>query len=88
MDTHESDDKQLEAEDKRKWPRTKCDFKTKYYNSFMSRFHCKIVDMSQYGFGIVGARLPKGAVIKFSDPWAKAKVVWSKDDRAGLKVVN
>jgi hypothetical protein len=84
----QEDEKQLDLEEKRIYPRMKCDLDAKY-TTLTSQFPCKIVDYSQWGLGIALTlkNLPKGAVVNFIDPMTKAEVVWSKDDKAGLKLI-
>jgi hypothetical protein len=53
------------------------------------RWSCKIVDMSERGFGIVtSVKLRKGDMVNIATPEAKAKVVWMDKNRVGLRVCN
>lgn len=67
--------------------RQKCDLETGISVPWGDRWDCKIVDMNERGFGIVtSARLRKGDMVNVEIPKSKAKVVWMKDNRAGLRV--
>jgi hypothetical protein len=75
------------AED-RVWPRLQCDLVTECI-AFGRRWPCKIVDLSERGFGIIsGVKLRIGDTVNIADPSAKAQVVWAENGRAGLKVFN
>ena len=67
--------------------RLKCDLATEISVPWGDRWDCKIVDMSERGFGIItSAKLRKGDVVDVESPTAKAKVIWTRDNRVGLKV--
>jgi hypothetical protein len=67
--------------------RRKCDLATEVMVPWGDRWSCKIVDMSERGFGIVTTvKLRKGDTVSIAAPEAKAKVVWIDNNRAGLKV--
>jgi hypothetical protein len=72
----------------RMWPRIKCDIDA-YCTIFMDQWPCKIIDLSERGMGIEPkGKLYMGSIITISDPRVRAKVVWMKNDRAGLKIIN
>jgi hypothetical protein len=49
---------------------------------------CKIVDMSETGFGVAtGARLTAASTVNFIHPSVEAKVVWVGDNKAGLRII-
>lgn len=67
--------------------RLKCDVATEISVPWGDRWDCKIVDMSERGFGIVtSAKLRKGDIVDVESPTAKAKVIWIRDSRVGLRV--
>jgi hypothetical protein len=67
--------------------RLKCDLATGISVPWGDRWDCKIVDMSERGFGIItSAKLKKGDIVNVENPMAKAKVIWIMDNRVGLKV--
>ncbi|MGO9953862.1 MAG: PilZ domain-containing protein [Dissulfurispiraceae bacterium] len=71
----------------RSWSRLKCNLETEISVPWGDRWDCKIVDMSERGFGIItSAKLRKGDVVDVGTPKAKAKVVWARDNRVGLRV--
>jgi hypothetical protein len=75
----------------RMWPRIKCQIETQC-SAFPHRWDCKIVDLSERGVGIITEMNPKnmqkGAVVEFRNPRARAKVIWLKNNRVGLRVIN
>lgn len=88
MNTMQENEMQTAVVENRAWPRLKCDIDT-YCATFMDRWSCKIVDLSERGLGIVcSTTLRKGSMINFLDPKTKAQVVWVKNNRAGLKIIN
>ena len=88
MNSREENEKRTVVVENRMWPRLKCDIDT-YCAAFPDQWSCKIVDLSERGMGIVSStKLFKGAMVNVMDPRAKAKVIWMKDNRAGLKIIN
>jgi hypothetical protein len=88
MNTREGDEMQTMVVENRIWRRSKCDIDT-YCAAFPKLWSCKIVDLSERGMGIVSTtNMYKGAVVNFTDLKAIARVVWTKDNRAGLKIIN
>ena len=67
--------------------RLKCEVATEISVPWGDRWDCKIVDMSERGFGIItSAKLRKGDIVDVQSPTAKAKVIWTSDRRVGLRV--
>ena len=67
--------------------RLKCEVATEISVPWGDRWDCKIVDMSERGFGIItSAKLRKGDIVDVQSPAAKAKVIWISDSRVGLRV--
>ncbi len=67
--------------------RLKCNLATGISVPWGDKWDCKIVDMSERGFGIItSAKLRKGDIVNVDSPTAKAKVIWIRDNRAGLRV--
>jgi|WetSurMetagenome_2_1015567.scaffolds.fasta_scaffold00081_26 hypothetical protein len=88
MNTLRKDERQLTAREDRMWPRIKCDIETRCA-AFPDQWSCKIVDLSERGVGIVSdTNLKGGVIVDFIDPRIKAQVVWSKENRSGLKIIN
>lgn len=75
--------------DLRLWSRSKCNMMTEMCRAGEEHSDCKIVDMSPCGFGIItNAKLRNGDLWNIFKPWATAEVVWFRDNRAGLKIIN
>lgn len=74
-------------DEERFWPRFKCNRIVEIYDSSGIRWSCKIVDMSESGFGIVtDARLKRGAIVNIGDSEVQADVVWVRRNKAGLRI--
>ena len=74
--------------EKRRQPRLKCAVVTEFADPKGNTWSCKIVDMSESGFGIAtGARLTTGSVVNCIQPSVEAKVVWVGDNNAGLRII-
>ena len=72
----------------RLWRRYKCNVESCCF-SRAQRWSCKIVDLSERGIGItLTTTIKKGTIVNFTDPLTRAVVVWSADNRAGLKIIN
>jgi hypothetical protein len=72
----------------RMWARFKCDYTTDC-SARGDRWSCRIVDLGERGLGVISTRkLSRGAVVYFADPRTKAQVVWSDENRAGLRILN
>jgi hypothetical protein len=68
--------------------RFNCNFDS-YCFSTEERWACRIVDLSERGIGIVTtSTLKEGTVVKFTDPETKALVIWSGENKAGLKIIH
>ena len=79
----------LNVEELRSCSRIKCDLPTVISLPWGESWDCKIINMSQRGFGIItNAKLRTGDTVHIQEPRAKAKVVWFKDNMMGLKVTN
>ncbi|HMK57190.1 MAG TPA: PilZ domain-containing protein [Dissulfurispiraceae bacterium] len=73
----------------RAWSRIKCDLSTMISVPWGESWECRIINMSGRGFGIMTqARLRTGDMVDILEPKTKAKVVWCRDNMAGLKVTN
>jgi len=74
--------------EKRRQPRHVCAIPTELIDSSGKLWSCKIVDMSESGFGInTTALLKKGTALSIVKPTIMAEVVWSTDSRAGLRAI-
>jgi hypothetical protein len=63
-----------------------CDISTELMDSAGRLWSCRIVDMSETGFGIkTTAPLSAGNCLNIIRPSIQAEVVWSRGDRSGLK---
>jgi hypothetical protein len=72
----------------RLWRRYKCNIESCCF-SRERRWECKIVDLSERGMGIATtSSIKKGTIVNFTDPLTRAMVVWSAENRAGLKIIN
>ena len=88
MKTLERDIVQSKIAEKRIYSRMSCDLDTTL-TAFTYEWPCKIVNISESGFGIVIAKdLSRGIVVSLADPNTNARVVWSRDNRAGLEILN
>jgi hypothetical protein len=89
MCAFESHVKDKSPNESRTLQRRKCDLATELMVPWGDRWSCKIVDMSERGFGIVtSVKLRKGDMVNIATPEAKAKVVWMDKNRVGLRVCN
>lgn len=71
----------------RSWSRLKCNLDTEISVPWGERWACKIVDMSERGFGVItSVKLRKGDWVNVENPKATAKVIWTMDNRVGLRV--
>jgi hypothetical protein len=71
----------------RTWQRLQCNINTVCY-TLKDRWACRIVDLSERGIGIViASSIQEGTVVNFNNPETRAQVIWSEDNKAGLKVV-
>ena len=74
--------------EKRRKPRHVCAIPTELIDSAGKLWSCKIVDMSENGFGInTTAMLKKGTALSIVKPTIMAEVVWSTENRAGLRAI-
>ncbi len=76
-------------DEERFWPRFKCNLTTQMYDDSETLWNCRIVDMSESGLGITtDAKLQRGKRVHLVDPKVKADVVWFRDKRAGLVLID
>jgi hypothetical protein len=74
--------------EKRRRPRLRCAVVTEFADPGGNTWSCKIVDMSESGFGIAtGARLTAGSMVNIIRPSVEAKVVWVGFNKAGLRII-
>ena len=74
--------------EKRRRPRLSCSIATEFNDSRGNTWNCKIVDMSESGFGIsTTARLRTGYAVNIIRPAVSTEVVWASDSKAGLRIV-
>jgi hypothetical protein len=74
--------------EKRNRPRLSCAIPTEMMDPKGKLWGCKIVDMSENGFGIITtASLKLGSTLNILKPSIQTQVVWIKDNRAGLRAV-
>lgn len=67
--------------------RNKCNLLTEISVAWGERWSCKIIDMSEHGFGMItDVRLRKGDKVHILEPDAQASVVWIRNNRVGLKI--
>jgi len=89
MYAFESHVKDKSRDDLRSLQRRRCDLATELMVPWGDRWSCKIIDMSERGFGIVtSVKLRKGDMVNIAEPEAKARVVWMDNNRVGLRVCN
>jgi hypothetical protein len=80
--------RQSSSAENRMWQRLRCNIESCCF-SLENRWACRIVDLSERGIGIVIASSMKaGTVVNFTDPETRAQVIWSEDNKAGLKVLH
>jgi hypothetical protein len=74
--------------EKRLKPRHACAIPTELIDSVGKLWSCKIVDMSESGFGIITpASLKKGGSLSIVKPSIIAEVVWARENKAGLRAI-
>jgi|WetSurMetagenome_2_1015567.scaffolds.fasta_scaffold00682_8 hypothetical protein len=74
--------------EKRLEPRQPFEINTDLLDSSGKRWSCKIVDMSERGLGIsTPALLLRGSYLSIIKPYILVEVLWSKDNRAGLRLL-
>jgi hypothetical protein len=78
----------MKRPENRMWPRFRCNVES-YCFSPEERWACRIVDLSERGMGIVTtSTLKEGTVVNFTDPETRATVIWSEENKAGLKFIH
>jgi|GEM_PF-696785 len=74
--------------EQRRKPRHKCEINSELMDSSGRLWSCKIVDMSEVGIGIyTPAELSRGYSLNIVKPNIKVEVLWSRDNRAGLRPI-
>ena len=74
--------------EKRRRPRLNCAIATEFTDAKGYVWSCKIVDMSESGFGITtSARLRMGNAVNITRPCVLTEVVWAAENKAGLRIV-
>ncbi|MGO9377477.1 MAG: PilZ domain-containing protein [Dissulfurispiraceae bacterium] len=74
-------------DEERFWPRFKCKLTTQFSDDTGTKWECDIIDISESGFGIMtSAKLKKGKTLSIVDPMVKARVVWVRNNMAGLMI--
>jgi hypothetical protein len=74
--------------EKRDRARLSCSIPTEMLDPKGKIWSCKIVDMSENGFGIsTSASLRLGSILNIIKPSIQTQVVWIRDNRAGLRAV-
>ena len=74
--------------EKRLRPRFSCAITTDCSDSRGNTWNCKIMDMSESGFGITTvARLSMGTLVNIVRPEVATKVVWATENKAGLRIL-
>jgi hypothetical protein len=74
--------------EKRYNPRLSCTIPTELMDPKGKLWGCKIVDMSENGFGIItAASLKLGSILTIIKPSIQTQVVWVRDNRAGLRAL-
>ena len=74
--------------EKRLRPRHACAIPTELIDAAGKTWSCRIVDMSESGFGIVSnASLKRCSIMNIVKPSIVAEVVWTHANKAGLRAV-
>ncbi len=74
--------------EKRLRPRHACAIPTELTDAAGKTWSCRIVDMSETGFGIISpASLESGSIMNIVKPYIVAEVVWARENKAGLRAV-
>lgn len=74
--------------EKRLKARHACAIPTELMDSAGKLWSCKIVDMSESGFGIITpASLKRGSSLNIVKPSIVAEVVWARENKAGLRAI-
>jgi hypothetical protein len=74
--------------EERIWPRLQCELVTECI-VFGKQWPCKIIDLSELGFGIIAdISLHKGDIVEIADPCSRTEVVWAEERKAGLRTLN
>ncbi|HMK56383.1 MAG TPA: PilZ domain-containing protein [Dissulfurispiraceae bacterium] len=74
--------------EKRGRSRLNCSIATEFNDVKGKTWSCRIVDMSENGFGIAtSAHLRIGNTINMMRPSVEARVVWATESRAGLRII-
>lgn len=74
-------------DEERFWPRLKCKVGTCFSDDRGTEWECDIIDVSESGFGIItDAKLLRGKTVTLTSPALKATVIWTRNNKAGLRI--
>ena len=74
--------------EKRRRPRLDCSVSAEFTDFKGNIWSCRILNMSESGLGITtGAHLQIGNTVNIVRPSMEAKVVWTADNKAGLRII-
>jgi hypothetical protein len=74
--------------EKRRKPRHTCAIPTELIDAAGKTWSCRIVDMSESGFGIISpASLKRGGSMNILKPSIMAEVVWARENKVGLRAI-
>ena len=74
--------------EKRRRNRTMCALVTELTDTKGRTWSCRIVDMSESGLGILtSARLMMGTTVNILSPTVEAEVVWTMENKTGLRII-
>ena len=74
--------------EKRRRNRTMCSLVTEFTDTKGGTWSCRIVDMSESGLGILtSARLMMGTTVNILSPTVEAEVVWTMENKTGLRII-
>jgi hypothetical protein len=74
--------------EKRRKPRHSCAIPTELVDGVGKTWSCRIIDMSENGFGIITpASLQRGSIMNILKPSIMAEVVWARENKVGLRAM-
>ena len=80
---------QISFSEKRYRKRIRCAVVTGLADKRGEKWSCKIVDVSESGLGILtSARLVMGTTVNLFRPSVEAEVVWTGENKAGLRIIS
>jgi hypothetical protein len=75
--------------EKRQRPRMDCSVSAEFTDFKGNTWSCRIINMSESGLGITtGAHLNIGNTLNIVRPSVEARVVWTSDNKAGLRIIS